>query len=89
MAGLDHLQLERDVFPVLGGAGTLTTGAFHAGAGLDANSAATAAERILYDTASGALYYDPDGAGGAAAIKFAVLGVASHPAIAAADFIVA
>lgn len=74
----------------MGSPGTLSASAFHAGAGVAANSAATAAERVLYDTVSGSLYYDPDGVGGAAAIKFAVLGLASHPTLlAATDFIVA
>jgi Ca2+-binding RTX toxin-like protein len=84
--GQDFLQLERGIFPALGSAGSLSPSAFHSGAGLGADSAATAAERILYDIASGSLYYDPDGAGGAAAIEFAVLGIGSHPDIAAADF---
>lgn len=89
LAGFDHLQLERDIFPAAGGVGNLSANAFLSGVGLGANSAATATERILYDTASGSLYYDPDGVGGAPAIEFAVLGVGSHPAIAAADFTVA
>jgi Ca2+-binding RTX toxin-like protein len=90
VVGVDHLQLEHGIFPAAGSAGSLSASAFHSGAGVDANSAATAAERILYDTVSGSLYYDPDGIGGAAAIKFATLGLASHPAaLAATDFIVA
>jgi len=31
-------------------------------------------DRILYDTASKSLFYDADGAGGAAAVKFATIG---------------
>lgn len=89
VAGEDRLQLEQDIFPGLNGAGVLSAAEFLSGAGLDANSAATVTERIIYDTASGSLYYDPDGTGGVMAIKFAVFGVGSHPAITAADFMVA
>ena len=88
-ASADRLQLGQAIFPAVGGTGTLAAAAFHSGAGLDENSAASAAERIIYDTVSGALYYDPDGMGGAPAIKFAVLGLGSHPSIAATDFVVA
>ncbi len=45
-----------------------------------------ASDRILYNQTTGALFYDADGAGGAAAIAFAVLN--GTPAITAADFVV-
>lgn len=49
-------------------AGALAGAAFHLGA-----AAADADDRILYDPASGALLFDPDGSGSAAAILFASL----------------
>jgi serralysin len=49
--------------------GSLSAAAFRAGA-----AATEASHRILYDTASGLVSYDPDGSGGQAAIAFARLG---------------
>ena len=46
-----------------------------AGAGI--TRAQDALDRIVYDTSSGILYYDADGAGGAAAVQFAGAGVPS------------
>ena len=68
-------------------AGALDPAAFNAGAGLI--EAQDATDRILYDTTTGALYYDADGTAGEPAIHFAVLGITTHPALAAADFAVA
>ena len=49
--------------------------------------AADADDFILYDTASGELYYDADGNGGGASVKFAV--IATDPdGLAASDFTV-
>jgi Ca2+-binding RTX toxin-like protein len=56
------------VFAALG-AGALDAGAFHTGA-----VATQADDRVLYDTVSKALYYDADGVGGVAAVKFATIG---------------
>lgn len=50
------------------GVGGLKEEAFHIG-----KRAQDADDRIIYDKATGALYYDPDGTGSAARIKFAVL----------------
>jgi Ca2+-binding RTX toxin-like protein len=49
----------------------LTAEAFVAGDGVTA--ALTAEQRIVYDTATGDLYYDADGVGGTEAVKFATL----------------
>lgn len=42
--------------------------------------------QIVYDTTTGALYYDADGVGGRAMIRFATL--SGHPALAAGDIVV-
>jgi Ca2+-binding RTX toxin-like protein len=50
-------------------------------------SAAGANDFILYDTATGELFYDADGSGAGAAVKFAVLAT-SPDGLAASDFLV-
>jgi len=65
--GIDDIVLENAVFAGLV-VGPLDAGAFRIGsAALDAD------DRILYDSATGALYFDRDGTGSAAAVQFATL----------------
>jgi len=65
----DTILLEQDIFSSSLGLGNISAGEFVIGtAALDAN------DRIIYNNANGALFYDSDGAGGAAAIQFATLG---------------
>ncbi|NGN42340.1 calcium-binding protein [Mesorhizobium sp. CGMCC 1.15528] len=63
----DTIQLENSVFTGLAG-GVLTAGAFYAG-----TAAHDASDRIIYNATTGALLFDKDGAGGAAAVQFATL----------------
>jgi uncharacterized repeat protein (TIGR02059 family) len=62
----DTIRLENAVFKKVGPMGHLAWDAFHYG-----THAADAEDRIIYDWFSGALYYDKDGAGGAAQVQFA------------------
>jgi Ca2+-binding RTX toxin-like protein len=64
----DTIRLENAIFAALP-VGYLAVAAFHIGA-----SAADAADRIVYNSATGALFYDADGLGGAAQVQFAILG---------------
>jgi Ca2+-binding RTX toxin-like protein len=80
VAGTDKVQLENAIFTGLA-AGALPAGAFVTG-----TAAADASDRIIYNNATGALLFDVDGVGGAAAVQFATL--QSLPAISAADFVV-
>jgi Ca2+-binding RTX toxin-like protein len=64
----DGIALKNTIFTALGPAGELAASAFTTG-----TQATTAAQNIIYDSAHGYLYYDADGSGGAAAIKFATL----------------
>ncbi len=76
----DTIQLENAVFTGLA-AGALAAGAFNTG------SAATQADdRIIYNSASGALLFDADGNGAGAAIQFAAV----NPGLAmtASEFVV-
>ena len=67
-------QINRDTI-VLNDAGfsSLSTGALSADNFRMTGTAADADDYIIYDAASGALFYDADGAGGAAATRFATL----------------
>jgi serralysin len=79
--GSDRVLLENAVFAGLA-AGSLPASAFATG-----TAATNASHRVLYDAATGALRFDSDGAGGAAAVLFAILD--THPAsLAASDFLV-
>jgi Ca2+-binding RTX toxin-like protein len=84
----DRLVLDRAIFTTLNSGGSLNSSAFRAGAGLV--SAAAAADRILYDTSSGALRYDADGSGSVySAVQFATLAsapLASAPSLSASAF---
>jgi Ca2+-binding RTX toxin-like protein len=62
----DSIWLDRDVFTGIGADGELTAGAFRAG-----SAAVDADDRILYDSATGNIYYDADGSGGGAAVLLA------------------
>jgi Ca2+-binding RTX toxin-like protein len=62
------IQLENSVFTALPTPGALAAAAFTLGA-----AATTAAHRIGYNAASGALWYDADGNGAGMSITFAQL----------------
>lgn len=67
----DTLQLENALFTSLLTPGPLAAGSFRAGS--VATAANDADDFLLYDTSSGALYYDQLGSGGAAAQQIAWL----------------
>ncbi len=69
----DTMKLAKSIFAALN-LGNLSSDAFWKST---AGVAHDASDRIIYDTDSGALYYDADGAlaGGVGAIKFAVVGL--------------
>jgi Ca2+-binding RTX toxin-like protein len=63
----DTIELSRSIFTTLS-LGALPSAAFHIG-----TEAQSTAHRIIYDKATGNVFYDPDGLGGAARILFARL----------------
>lgn len=66
----DSILLENTgIFSALTATGALSAEAFRLG-----TAAADASDRIIYDAATGNLFYDSDGTGAAAAVRFAVLG---------------
>ena len=83
----DTIHLDHDIFTAFAVDNTaLPQAAFRKGAGL--TTAQDATDRIIYDTTTGALHYDADGVGGNASVRFALLGVATHPSITYQDFFI-
>ena len=84
VSGVDRLQFSKAVFAGLGTiVGNLSAAQFWSAAG--AGSAHDSTDRIIYNTVSGALFYDADGMGGAAAVQVAIIGTSTHPALAYSD----
>jgi Ca2+-binding RTX toxin-like protein len=77
----DTIWLENAVFTKLTATGALNGNFFHLGA-----AAGDANDYIVYNKATGALYYDADGSGAGHAVQIATL--TSHPALTASDFTV-
>ena len=70
----DSFQLENAIFTKLGAAGALNGNFFHLGA-----AAADANDFIVYNQATGALFYDINGSGAGGAIQIATLNTQSSP----------
>ncbi|MBP8671990.1 MAG: M10 family metallopeptidase C-terminal domain-containing protein [Sphingobium sp.] len=80
--GIDHIALDRSAFGAFSGnaAGALTA------ADLFYGTAATAADQhLIYNSTTGALYYDADGMGGAAQVMIASL--TNHTLIQGSDIV--
>ncbi len=87
--GVDRIFLENAIFKALGATSVwrkISSSEFVQGRNY--TQAKDASDNIIYNTATGTLYYDADGLGGAASIKFAQLGSTTlHPAtLSYADF---
>jgi Ca2+-binding RTX toxin-like protein len=80
VSGQDRIVLDDAVFT------GLTPGALSADAFVSGSAAADAGDRIIYDAATGALSFDPDGTGATLATQFALLPVGTT--LTAADFMV-
>lgn len=80
----DTIALSRAVFKGLGPVGDLTSAAFYAAAG--ATKGHDDDDRVIYNTTTGALYYDADGSGAGKAIQIAALD--SHPTLAYTDVLI-
>jgi Ca2+-binding RTX toxin-like protein len=64
----DTIWLDIDIFAKAGKVGDLSSAAFHVG-----TAAHDSSDRVIYDNATGKLWYDADGKGGAVAVQFAQL----------------
>jgi Ca2+-binding RTX toxin-like protein len=80
--GIDEILISSSAFSAFTGsvADALSANAFVVGI-----AATTAAHHIVYNNATGALYYDPDGVGGQSHIQMALL--STKPILDAADFL--
>lgn len=78
----DSIRLSRAIFTQLNGGSALQASRFVSGV-----AAVDAADRIIHNSASGAVFYDPDGTGAAAMVQF--LQISPGVALTAADFILA
>ena len=81
VSGSDKILLDDAVFTGIGGLGTLSGSAFVTG-----TAAGDADDRIIYNSATGQLFFDADGSGSGAAVLFATL--SGHPPLAASDILV-
>ena len=85
----DHIGLSPSIFSAL--VDSVMTSEFQSSDTISASSA-TGSAHLLYNTGTGALYYDADGAGGANAVLFANVGpyglAHPHPMLTAADFLI-
>ncbi len=83
--GADKIQLSRAIFTALGATATsLTSGQFWAGAGVVKGHDAD--DRVVYNSSTGALYYDADGSGAGAAVQIALIGSSTHATLLYSDF---
>jgi Ca2+-binding RTX toxin-like protein len=78
----DTIRLDDAIFTAIGPLGTLAAAAFTIGA-----AATTAAHRIVYNSATGALIYDSNGSAAGGATQFAILDTGL--ALTNADFLIA
>ncbi|MES1985885.1 MAG: hypothetical protein V4461_13120 [Pseudomonadota bacterium] len=81
VSGQDRIAIDHLAFGTFAShaLGMLTTDDFTIG-----TAATTASQHIVYNSTTGALFYDADGMGGAAQIQIAL--VTGHPALSVADF---
>ena len=82
-SGWDMLRFDSTAFTALGGAGHFGAGDARFFAAAGATSGHDADDRMIYNTSTGQLFYDADGAGGADAQLVAT--IQGAPAVAAPD----
>jgi VCBS repeat-containing protein len=82
--GVDRISFSKAVFTGFAATGAMTAGAFWGGAGV--TKAHDADDRVIYNTTTGALYYDADGTGSTKAVQVAVL--TGTPVLDHTDFLI-
>jgi Ca2+-binding RTX toxin-like protein len=81
---LDKIHLDNAVMSALGGAGALAAAKFYAAP--HATHGHDASDRVVYDTSTGALYYDKNGSAAGGVTEIAVL--TGHPTLFSSDFLI-
>ena len=84
-AGVDTIDLSLSVFSGFASAGLIQTNQFWASS--TAIAAHAASDRIIYNTVSGALYYDEDGTGAKDVVQIATLKLSTSVALTYHDFV--
>jgi Ca2+-binding RTX toxin-like protein len=84
VSGTDHIAFSAARFGALGTPGALGAGAFRAAAG--ANAAQDGDDRLVYNTTTGQLWYDPDGTGAGHVLLVAKL--SGKPDLALGDLLI-
>jgi hypothetical protein len=85
-SGSDAIVLSKSVMTALGPLGTLNAEAFFAST--VASQGQDASDRIVYNSSTGALYYDADGSGNTAAVMIAIIGNSSPALLHYSDILV-
>ena len=84
-SGMDKIHLSKSVFAGLGAVDSgLASIRFWAGAGVVQGHDAD--DRVVYNTTTGALYYDADGSGAIEAVQIALLGTTTHSSLFFSNF---
>lgn len=83
-SNVDKIELSKLIYTALGKSGTLNADAFFISA--SAEKGADKSDRIVYNSTTGALYYDADGSGAGSAVQIAIVGVTTHPTLSYLDF---
>ncbi len=84
VSGTDHIAFSLAHFKALSGIGAVAPEAFWSDAG--ASTAHDADDRLIYNTTTGELWYDPDGTGAIHAVLIAKL--SGHPDLAVSDLLI-
>ena len=94
LSGTDKIELSKSVFANLNSitptsAGVvLNAGDLFSSSSITTGTSTSGLSHLLYNTKTGALYYDADASGTGAAIQIATIGTTNHPTILSSDFLV-
>ena len=92
VSGKDQLQFSKAVFTGLNSAAGTGNGSplnvTEFVSSTIATQGTTASSHLIYNSTSGVLYYDADGNAAGAAVKVAILGTTTHPALVASDILI-